>query len=124
MIYLVIALGGAAGSLLRYVLGAAVQRNSSGGFPYGTLTVNIIGCLIAGALVGFFLKREPPGELRGFLVVGFCGGFTTFSTFGIETVGLAFGGEWVKAFFYVLTSVTLSLAAATAGLILTHPVPR
>ena len=116
MIYLLIALGGAAGSLLRYLVGGAVQRMSDSGFPVGTMVVNVSGCFIIGVLVRQFLNMQLSPELRALLIVGFCGGFTTFSTFSAETLGLIEGGEYGRAAGYVALSVTLCLAATLAGM--------
>ena len=116
MIYLLIALGGGAGSLLRYLVGGAVQRMSDSGFPVGTMVVNVSGCFIIGVLVRQFLNMQLSPELRALLIVGFCGGFTTFSTFSAETLGLIEGGEYGRAAGYVVLSVTLCLAATLAGM--------
>jgi CrcB protein len=116
MILFLIALGGAAGSVLRYLLGGRVQHFAPHGFPVGTLTVNVLGCLVIGVLTQIFLNMETPGEWRGLLVVGFCGGFTTFSTFSIETVGLIEGGEYGRAATYVAGSVLLCIMATFAGM--------
>src|SRR5881227_1263791 len=116
MIYLYIALGGAAGSLLRYSLGGAVQRLSASGFPMGTLMVNVSGCFIIGVLVRQFMNMQLSPELRALLIVGFCGGFTTFSTFSAETLGLIEGGEYARATGYVVLSLGLCLAATLAGM--------
>ena len=116
MIYLYIALGGAAGSVARYVVGGAVQRMSASGFPLGTMVVNVSGCFIIGILVRQFLNMQLSPELRALLIVGFCGGFTTFSTFSAETLGLIEGGEYGRAAGYVALSVTLCLAATLAGM--------
>ena len=116
MIYLLIALGGAAGSVLRYLVGGAVQRMSDSGFPVGTMVVNVSGCFIIGVLVRQFLNMQLSPELRALLIVGFCGGFTTFSTFSAETLGLIEGGEYGRAAGYVVLSVTLCLAATLAGM--------
>jgi CrcB protein len=116
MIYLLIALGGAVGSLSRYVVGRAVQTLSASGFPIGTLVVNVSGCFLIGVLVRQFLNMQLSPELRALLIVGFCGGFTTFSTFSAETVGLIEGGEYARATAYVLLSVSLCLVATLAGM--------
>src|SRR2546423_6698425 len=116
MIYLLIALGGAAGSLLRYVLGRVVQGMSTSGFPIGTLFVNVSGCFIIGVLVRQFMNVQLTPESRALLIVGFCGGFTTFSTFSAETIGLIEGGEYARATSYVLLSVSLCLVATLAGM--------
>jgi CrcB protein len=93
--WLLIAAGGALGSLLRYALQGWAQRLAGGNFPAGTLAVNLIGCLLIGVLSGAFsgplLIREEYGIG---LTVGVLGGFTTFSTFGLETFILANAGQW------------------------------
>lgn len=116
MIYLLIALGGAAGSVLRYLLGGLVQRSSSSGFPIGTMVVNVSGCFLIGILVRQFLNMQLSNDLRALLIVGFCGGFTTFSTFSAETLALIEGGEYARATAYVFLSVTLCLLATLAGM--------
>jgi fluoride exporter len=116
MIYLLIALGGAAGSILRYVVGRVVQGQSASGFPIGTLFVNVSGCFVIGVLVRQFMNTQLTPELRALLIVGFCGGFTTFSTFSAETIGLIEGGEYGRATGYVILSVGLCLAATLAGM--------
>jgi CrcB protein len=113
-----IAIGGAAGSVLRYVLGGAVQRFSARGFPFGTLTVNVLGCLLIGLLIQKFTDQETSSALRAGLIVGFCGGFTTFSTFSSETIGLIQGGEMQAAILYSVLSVVLCLSATWVGLLL------
>ena len=111
-----IALGGAIGSVLRYTLGGAVQRFSSKGFPVGTLAVNVIGCLLIGILMQKLLHQQTHPAARAFLIVGFCGGFTTFSTFSAETIGLMLGGEMGRATIYVVLSVLLCLLATWGGM--------
>jgi CrcB protein len=116
MIYLLIAVGGAAGSVLRYVVGRAVQGSSASGFPIGTMVVNITGCFLIGVLVRQLMNVQTTPEMRALLVVGFCGGFTTFSTFSAETIGLIEGGEYGRAATYVILSVALCLGATFAGM--------
>jgi CrcB protein len=116
MIYLLIALGGAAGSVLRYLLGGAVQRSTGSGFPIGTMVVNISGCFLIGILVRQFLNMQLSNDLRALLIVGFCGGFTTFSTFSAETLALIEGGEYSRATAYVFLSVILCLLATLTGM--------
>jgi CrcB protein len=116
MILFLIAVGGAAGSILRYLFGRAVQGMSPSGFPIGTMVVNISGCFLIGVLLRQFLNMQISGEMRALLVVGFCGGFTTFSTFSAETVGLIEGGQYARAATYVALSVALCLAATFAGI--------
>jgi fluoride exporter len=109
-----IALGGAAGTLARYGLGGYAQR-FSGTFPYGTLVINVAGSLALGFLMRHLLTTTSSPELRAALTIGFCGGFTTFSTFSYETVGLIEGGSYGRAGAYVVGSVLLSLLATFAG---------
>lgn len=116
MIYLLIALGGAAGSLLRYLLGGAIQSKTASGFPIGTMVVNISGCFLIGILVRQFMNMQLSHDLRALLIVGFCGGYTTFSTFSAETLTLIEGGEYARAGIYVLLSVTLCLMATFVGM--------
>jgi CrcB protein len=112
-----IAIGGAAGSVLRYLLGGAVQRFSARGFPVGTLTVNVLGCLLIGVLIQKFTHQQTSPGMRAALIVGFCGGFTTFSTFSSETIGLIQGGEIQTAIVYSVLSVLLCLSATWLGLL-------
>jgi CrcB protein len=116
MIYLLIALGGAAGSVLRYLLGGVVQRSTGSGFPIGTMVVNVSGCFLIGILVRQFLNMQLSNDLRALLIVGFCGGFTTFSTFSAETLALIEGGEYSRATAYVFLSVILCLLATLTGM--------
>jgi CrcB protein len=109
--------GGAVGALLRYGVSGAVQRLGPAGFPSGTLVVNLLGCfvlgLLAAALSGPILLRE---DLRVGLLVGLLGAFTTFSTFGYETVQLAGAGRLGPAVANVLLSNVLGLTAVWMGL--------
>lgn len=110
-----IALGGAVGSVTRYLLGGMVQRAAGLAFPIGTLTVNVTGSFVAGFLLRYFMNVQTHSTLRAALIVGFCGGFTTFSAFTTETLGLFEGGEYPRAALYVAASVALSLMAVFAG---------
>src|SRR4029453_13949998 len=101
MIWLV-ALGGALGSMSRFLLGPALQRAFGATFPVGTLVINIVGSLI----LGFVMRLAIEGvnvtpEARAFIAVGFCGGFTTFSTFSYETIRLLEDGEGWRAAIYI-----------------------
>ena len=112
---LAIAAGGAVGSVLRYLIGRVVQGVAHIGFPIGTLVVNVAGCLAVGALSRHFLNNEIHPVLRAALIVGFCGGFTTFSTFSLETIGLLSGGAAGKAMVYMAISLILCLAFTAIG---------
>lgn len=116
---LAIAAGGALGALGRYGVTQGVHGLLGRGFPYGTLTANVIGSLIIGVLFVLLIERqEVSPELRGFLIVGFLGAFTTFSSFSLETVNLMSQGEMTKALLNILLSVTLCLAATWVGILL------
>ena len=113
MAILMVALGGAAGSVLRYLLGLWVTRAVGEGFPWGTLLINVAGSFIIGWLATG--ARPDAVTLRLLLMVGFCGGFTTFSSFSLQTLELLQQGAWIAAWGNVLGSVTLCLAATSAG---------
>lgn len=111
-----IALGSALGGVFRYLLGTTIQRAAGPGFPVGTMVVNLSGSFLLGFLLRY--ATHPPSlqpEVRAFLTVGLCGGYTTFSTFSAETVNLLQDGQWGKALTYALGSVVLALAATAAG---------
>ncbi len=115
--YLWIGLGGGLGAMARFWFGGAVLRiMGSGGFPWGTLAVNLLGCFVMG-LVAALLAAWPrlPQELRLFLTTGILGGFTTFSAFALEAVGLMDRGAWFQAAAYVLGSVALSIVGLGLG---------
>jgi len=116
MILLLIALGGAAGSVLRYLIGGRAQHLAPHGFPLGTLFVNVAGCFLIGIFIRQFMNIQTHNYLRALLVVGFCGGFTTFSAFSMETVGLIEGGEYPRAIGYIMLSLALCLTATLAGM--------
>lgn len=111
--------GGAFGTLARYLVGGAVYQWLGASFPYGTLIVNLTGCWLIGFLV--VLSEEKfllgPGA-RIFLMIGFCGAYTTFSTFMLETANLMKDGENFRAFMNVLLSVLLGFAALRFGITL------
>ena len=109
---LLVGTGGFAGTVFRYALGGVVHRHLPlATFPYGTLSVNLLGCALIGALAGLADSRQLFGpELRTFAFIGLLGGFTTFSTFGYETIAMARGGEYLRAASNVGLHVLLGLA--------------
>jgi len=113
----VVALGGGVGSFLRFAAGAwVVHHHPAAKFPWATLGVNWVGCLLIGIIYGWVEERTMLGvSLRYFLVTGLLGGFTTFSAFGIETVYLFKRGEGVMAWVYILASVLVGLLLAWFG---------
>lgn len=114
-----VAIGSAAGGMARYLLGGVVQRMSGTTFPAWTLIVNVTGSLALGFLMRYLGEGVTvSAEARALLTVGFCGGYTTFSTFSFEVVTLFEQGDWRRASLYVIASVTLSLMAMWAGMAL------
>jgi CrcB protein len=111
-----VAIGSALGGISRYLLGGWVQRLSGGVFPMGTLLVNLSGSFLLGLIYRYAVDSTAvSAEMRTLLTIGFCGGYTTFSTFSYETAKLLEDGDWTRAALYVGASVLLSLAAMFAG---------
>jgi CrcB protein len=117
VIYLLAAVGGALGALARWGLAAALPH-SPGGWPWSTLLVNLVGCLLIGVLLAVLLARFPHSPwLRPFLAVGVLGGFTTYSTFAVDVVRLTGSGHQALAVGYVLVSVLGGVLAVVVGLV-------
>src|SRR5512140_2273966 len=114
---LYVALGGALGSVSRYLLGTWTQSvTKSIDFPYGTLTVNLIGCFVIGFLSQLAEARGAfTSESRAFVFIGILGGFTTFSSFGNDTINLARGGEFWNALANIGLNVVIGLLAVWLG---------
>ena len=116
-ILLAVALGGALGSLLRYVVAGAVQSATWPGFPWGIFVVNISGGFVMGIIVELSaLKLNLTPEMRAFLTVGILGGYTTFSTFSLDSALLIERGDYSGAGLYIAGSAVLSIMALFAGL--------
>jgi fluoride exporter len=111
---LLVALGGAIGAVARYVVGTAVQSAAGGPFPLGTLSVNVLGCFLIGVL-GAMFAVAPGHPARLFLITGVLGGFTTFSSFGFETLNLLRSGAVGLVLGNMLLSNIGGLLAAAAG---------
>ena len=113
-----IAAGGAAGSLLRFWMSSGVHALVGRQFPYGTLAVNVLGCLLMGILFVLLIERLNLGPVwRAGLLIGLLGGFTTFSAFSMETINLIEEGAPLKASLNVLLSVFTCLAATWLGVV-------
>jgi CrcB protein len=112
---LLVAVGGAVGSVARYLMAASIQRATGWDFPIGTVLVNILGCFLIGTLYVLLVARpDPRQDLRALLMVGVLGGFTTFSSFSLETVTMAMTGNFGGA----TLNVAISVAACLVGTIL------
>lgn len=131
---LLVALGGAAGAVARYAISGGIQERAGGAFPWGTMTVNVVGCLLAGLVTGWLMGVVPPvgsgapgGTPGGFAwalaLAGFLGAFTTFSGFAADGVRLGGGGERRMAVLYLAGSLVLGVLAAGAGLLAGHLLP-
>lgn len=109
---LLVGLGGAAGSIMRYLVSVFVAKYALFAFPLGTFLINLIGCFC----IGLFTNIIPSTNLRILLIIGFCGGFTTFSTFANETLALINNNQYLLAFVYALSSCILGVSAVWLGM--------
>ncbi len=113
-----IAAGGALGAVMRYLVSNGIYSWLGRGFPWGTMTVNVLGSLVMGLLFVLLTERLALGpQWRAFLLIGFLGAFTTFSTFSMETLNLLEGGEVVRAVLNMVGSVVICVGAAWLGVI-------
>lgn len=116
---LLVAAGGALGSVLRYLIGIWTLRSFGPSFPWGTLTVNITGSFLIGVFAEVIARKfGASAEMRVFLITGILGGYTTFSAFSLDAITLVERGEPVTALIYIASSVLLSALAVFAGLAL------
>lgn len=115
MTVLLVLLGGAVGASLRYLTDVFVTSRRATGFPWGTFTVNAVGCLVAGATVGAVSAADGPEWVVTLVVTGLCGALTTFSAFGFETVRLVEAGCSRAAGLNIALTVVVGLAAAAGG---------
>jgi CrcB protein len=125
--YVLIAIGSALGGMGRYFVSGVVTTLTGGTFPYGTMLVNISGCLV----IGFFATLTGPDgrwlvgtPARQFVMIGLCGGYTTFSSFSLETLYLARAGEWMSATANVAGSVVLCMLSVWLGFIAATAINR
>ena len=122
--FLLVGAGGAIGAMSRYGMASLVGRLWPMSFPLATLLINIVGSVLMGVLIGMLARFMPPqqAELRLFLAVGVLGGFTTFSSFSLDTIVLIERGALLQAGLYVLMSVVLCLIGLYLGLLMTRGV--
>ena len=111
-----IAIGSAIGGVSRYLLGLFIQQRTGVAFPLGTLLINVSGSLLLGFLLRWtLLASDVTPEVRAMLTTGFCGGYTTFSTYSYETATLIEDGQYGRATAYVVLSVALALVGTFLG---------
>jgi CrcB protein len=117
--YLLVAVGGAIGSVARYGSGVLVGRVWGSSFPLATMVINIVGSLAMGLFIGWLARTTPAWQADGrlFVAVGIFGGFTTFSSFSLDAIALIERGEIGQAALYVLVSVVVAIAALYGGLV-------
>lgn len=114
---LLVGAGGAVGSVARFLSQQMIARYYPSSFPWGTLIVNIVGCFIIGIVYAFGEKGNLLSpEMRLLLATGFCGGFTTFSTFAYENISLMREGELLYTFLYIAASIIIGFLAAYIGI--------
>ena len=112
-----IAVGGGIGAVGRYLVMEGVNYWLGQDFPYSTLIVNVAGSFVIGLLFGaLVITWSPSAELRGFLIIGFLGSFTTFSAFSLDVITLIQQGEFLSALLYIIVSVIFSVLALFAGI--------
>lgn len=118
--YVWVALGSAVGGVARYAVSGAVATRIGEIFPWGTLVVNVSGCLVIGICAAIVAPSGAlPGDatMRELMIIGLCGGYTTFSSFSLQTLNLARDGEWVRAAGNIAASTGVCLIAVWAGIV-------
>lgn len=116
---ILIALGGGLGSMLRYLANINIGKIWPFKLYYATFLVNIIGCLIIGLIIGYLQKNDTNNEsLKLLLITGFCGGFTTFSTFGLENFNLLQSQNYITSLIYIAASIIIGIAFVGVGIYL------
>ncbi len=117
--FLFVGLGGALGSMLRYATSLLTSKYYTNTFPLATFSTNVLGCLLIGILIGYFSKNGNQ-SLQFLLITGFCGGYTTFSTFAAENISLWQSQHYLTLISYTLASLLVGFLAVALGLMLTR----
>jgi len=115
--YILVALGGGIGSLLRFGISQLLNTKAIHTFPWATFLVNLLGCFLIGLLIGLSNKYQfqNQNQFNSFFLIGICGGFTTFSTFSVETLRLLQNSQNIQAILYIIGSILLGLALTFLG---------
>jgi CrcB protein len=119
---LLVAIGGAIGAAGRYLIGGWVQSFAGSGFPLGTFFVNITGSLIIGIILGMAERGSMSGQARLFLAVGVMGGYTTFSSFSYDNLGLLQSGETFRFLVNIVGQLAIGLCAAYLGVVIARAI--
>ena len=118
-LFLAMAIGGAIGSILRFLLSEHIQKLSTSGFPFGILLVNVLGSFLVGLLATLFIERLHLNDMwRALVLIGFLGGFTTFSSFSIDAVNLLLQGFQWQGIIYIFSTMLFCLLATWFGIFL------
>lgn len=114
---ILVGIGGGAGSILRYLVSYYTAKSYTGIFPRSTFIINLLGCLLIGILIGLSeTKIGLSPNLKLLLVTGFCGGYTTFSTFSAENFNMIQSGHYITAILYIMLSIILGIIAVWGGI--------
>lgn len=113
---LIVGLGGAVGSILRYLVTLLTSKYYANPFPLATFLSNILGCILIGLFISFFSQNVISNNYKLFLITGICGGFTTFSAFSSENIQLLQNGNYLTAYAYIFSSIIFGLLAVYIGL--------
>jgi fluoride exporter len=115
--YILVALGGAIGSVSRFVISELFASKTNSSFPWATLLINLLGCFLIGLLLGLSQRYQFASHysLRSFFIIGLCGGFTTFSSFSAETMRLFQSSQNIQAIMYILASTLIGLGLTLLG---------
>lgn len=119
---LLIGLGGGMGSIFRFLVSHFTRKYWSSGFPMATFLVNVSGCLLIGLIIGLLLKSNTSNDLKMLFVVGFCGGYTTFSAFALENFQLIQAEKYMVSIFYMSGSILLGIVSVWLGIFLSKSI--